>query len=333
MDIVLDQWRPNLFVFASNQHGSNPNELEVIFAACLFLEIAINKVYCQEQTLNLELKLEVHLNNPVDKNASHTLCDVRLYLHVLVLWLVETFCSKIVCHDILAKLSDMLWVCCSFEIARQNGFIKVIINPHHKVAIDRLNLYFKVMKFILGFTLSLFFEFSLFLVRHFLQGTSSLRGCLALGTKLNCLSSLLSDLRWHVAAISALDLGKCLALRSVRLVIETLARLVLHICQKDGILLICHNMLETVRDQSSLRSWRSVSLRSILTIGLLRYNKRRWSTSLSNISLAVSISNRSRLELCVSNDLIRLSHIRLCHRSWLLMFINKIVDTGHHLIF
>ena len=92
MNVIFDKWGPYLFVLTGNQHCTDTDQLQVFFSDDLLLQKPVNQVYSQEQRLNFELELEVHLDDPVDKNGAHPLCDVWLLIHVLNLRLIIRFC-------------------------------------------------------------------------------------------------------------------------------------------------------------------------------------------------------------------------------------------------
>ena len=66
VDVILDQWWPDLLVLAGDEHGRNTNELEVLLANYDFFEIPIDHIDAEKQALSFEIELQMDLNDPVD---------------------------------------------------------------------------------------------------------------------------------------------------------------------------------------------------------------------------------------------------------------------------
>lgn len=50
---------------------------------CRVAQVLINNVHTNEQSLRLQLVLQVHIHQPVQQHRSHMGCDIRLLLEVL----------------------------------------------------------------------------------------------------------------------------------------------------------------------------------------------------------------------------------------------------------
>jgi hypothetical protein len=79
---VTELRRVDLLVLGRDQETGNTDQLQLGTRDLLELEVAINEVDRQVQSLRHELELQVDLNQPVDEDRTHTLVDVRLPLHV-----------------------------------------------------------------------------------------------------------------------------------------------------------------------------------------------------------------------------------------------------------
>ena len=65
VNVVFDQWRPDLFILTSNQHCADSDQLKCLLGDCDLLKVSVNEVDRQEQALNFELELIVHLDYPI----------------------------------------------------------------------------------------------------------------------------------------------------------------------------------------------------------------------------------------------------------------------------
>ena len=83
----------------------------------------------------------MHLNDPVDQDTSHSLGDLRLVVHVLVLRLVHHFGRHKVLHNISCKFSDVLRVWCILSVAFVHSILEMNSAPSLEVVIDRLKLF------------------------------------------------------------------------------------------------------------------------------------------------------------------------------------------------
>lgn len=125
MNVVLYQWRPDLFVLAGNEHCRDAYQLQVVLCDAFLLQVAVDQVDSQEQAFNLEFELEVDLNDPVNKDASHSFADVLLELHVLDSRLVVELCLEILVKYALLVLYHTLRILFVSCITCLNGFGQV----------------------------------------------------------------------------------------------------------------------------------------------------------------------------------------------------------------
>ena len=72
----------NLFILGRQEQSCYRNELEPCAHDLRFFEIAVDYVYCKKQRLWLQLKAQVHLDDPINKDATHLLINVHLHAHV-----------------------------------------------------------------------------------------------------------------------------------------------------------------------------------------------------------------------------------------------------------
>lgn len=79
---VTDLGSVNLFILGGNEHRGAAHELELGARDGAALEEAVDDVDGEVQRLGAELKLEVHLDEPVNEDLTHLGVDVRLLLHV-----------------------------------------------------------------------------------------------------------------------------------------------------------------------------------------------------------------------------------------------------------
>lgn len=91
VDKVLDGRRVDVFVFGSDEHRCDANQLEVLALDLLRRKVPIDDIASHEQRVWIQLEFVVHFDEPVDENSSHLLVDVSLPLHVAVFRLVLLF--------------------------------------------------------------------------------------------------------------------------------------------------------------------------------------------------------------------------------------------------
>mmetsp|Transcript_12990 Transcript_12990/g.29474 ORF Transcript_12990/g.29474 Transcript_12990/m.29474 type:complete len:243 (-) Transcript_12990:1036-1764(-) len=75
-------WR-NLLELGCKEHGHDPNQLQPSSHHRHPCQVAVNQADCQVERLTPQLVLHVHLNEPINKDPSHTTIDVTLMLHVV----------------------------------------------------------------------------------------------------------------------------------------------------------------------------------------------------------------------------------------------------------
>lgn len=151
MNIVFNKGWPYLLILASDEHSGHSNQLEVLLGHHDLFQVPVNHVYGQEQALGLQLELEVHFNDPVDQDASHSLCDLRLVFHVLVLRLVHHFSSHEVFHNISGEFSYVLWILCVILIAFIDGLMQMHLASALEFFIYALQFLVKLFSVILLF--------------------------------------------------------------------------------------------------------------------------------------------------------------------------------------
>lgn len=122
----------------------------------------------------------MHLDDPVNQDASHSLGDLRLVLHVLVLRLVHHFSRHEVLHNISCKLSDILRIGSIFSITFVYRILKMHFAPTLEILIDRLELFVKSLS-LLPFVFFLDLVKILFAFLCILDSGSGAAGILALG--------------------------------------------------------------------------------------------------------------------------------------------------------
>jgi len=81
VDEVLDNRGVNLFILRCDQHGGHSNQLKFLPCNDFFLQIPVNEVDSQVESLWNKLKFEMDFNKPINEYASHLLADVCLTLH------------------------------------------------------------------------------------------------------------------------------------------------------------------------------------------------------------------------------------------------------------
>ena len=107
----------------------------------------------------------MHLDDPVDQDASHSLRDLGLVLHVLVLRLIVHFSSHEVLHNISGEFSNILRVLSIILITLVNSLMQMHLAPCLEFFIDTLQLLVEPFPFILFFYFVQFF-FAFFHVLH-----------------------------------------------------------------------------------------------------------------------------------------------------------------------
>jgi hypothetical protein len=80
----------------------------------------------------------VHLNDPVDQNAAHSLSYLRLVIHVLELRLIVHFSCHKISHDISCELSHILWVFGIIIVTFIDSLLQMNFTPPLEVLIDAL---------------------------------------------------------------------------------------------------------------------------------------------------------------------------------------------------
>lgn len=82
----------------------------------------------------------MHLDYPVDQNASHSLSDLGLVIHVFVLRLIVHFSCHEMFHDVSGELSNILWVSCIFIITLVHCFLQMLFASPLEVFIDAVEV-------------------------------------------------------------------------------------------------------------------------------------------------------------------------------------------------
>lgn len=156
MYIVFDQGWPYLLVFASDQHRRDTHKLEIFLGNLDLFQVAINQVDCQKQTLHLQFELEVDLNDPVDKYATHSFGDMVLVVHILDLRLIILLGVHEVLHNISCKFAYILHVSGVFSVTGLNGFGHVDFAAIFKLISDRFQIIGKSLALLHLFSFQLF---------------------------------------------------------------------------------------------------------------------------------------------------------------------------------
>lgn len=161
--IILNKRRPYFLILTCYQHGRDSNQLQVLLGDLHLFEIPINEIDCEEQTLCFKFELKVNFDDPVDEDASHSLGDAVLVVHVLRLWLIICFRFDEMLHDILRKFTNILWISGMLIVTGLNSILKMFNASLLKLFsnVDKV-----VCKLILLFS---FFQLLLFLFLLFTQ--------------------------------------------------------------------------------------------------------------------------------------------------------------------
>ena len=72
----------DLLVLGRQEQSGHSNKLEPCSHDLCLFQITIDYVDGKKECLWLQLEAQVHLNDPIDKNATHLLIDVDLHAHV-----------------------------------------------------------------------------------------------------------------------------------------------------------------------------------------------------------------------------------------------------------
>lgn len=80
----------------------------------------------------------MHLNDPINKNAPHSLRDLRLVVHVLVLRLIHHFSGHEVLHYVSGEFNNILRVRSILFVTLSNCLLKMHSAPSLKIIIDLL---------------------------------------------------------------------------------------------------------------------------------------------------------------------------------------------------
>mmetsp|Transcript_11863 Transcript_11863/g.21740 ORF Transcript_11863/g.21740 Transcript_11863/m.21740 type:complete len:208 (-) Transcript_11863:161-784(-) len=78
VDEILHFWWINLFILCCQQHSNNTDKLELLPADHFLIQKSVDNFHGQEKGFRQELELEVHINQPVDKDCSHFFINVSL---------------------------------------------------------------------------------------------------------------------------------------------------------------------------------------------------------------------------------------------------------------
>ena len=87
----------------------------------------------------------MHLDDPVNQNASHSLCNIWLILHIFEFWLVLTFCSHEVLENVTGEFGNVLGVLSLMNIAVFDTLYKMALNSLQKVLVDRPHFVIEIM--------------------------------------------------------------------------------------------------------------------------------------------------------------------------------------------
>ena len=103
----------------------------------------------------------MHLNDPVDQDAPHSLCDLRLVFHILVLGLIHHFSCHKVLHYIRSKFGNILRIGSIFLITLIHSLFEIIIAPFLEIFVHTLKFFLEPFPIIFFFDFVHFF-FALF---------------------------------------------------------------------------------------------------------------------------------------------------------------------------
>ena len=113
----------------------------------------------------------MNFDDPVDEDASHSLGDAVLVVHVLRLWLIICFRFDEMLHDILRKFTNILWISGMLVVTGLNSILKMLHASLFKLfsnfdkALCKLVLLFSFFQLLLFlfllFTQKCFFGFGL----------------------------------------------------------------------------------------------------------------------------------------------------------------------------
>ena len=81
-DEVFELGNVNLLILGRQEQSCYRNELEPGAHDLRLFEIAIDYVYSKKQRFWLQLKAQVHLDDPINEDAPHLLINVHLHAHV-----------------------------------------------------------------------------------------------------------------------------------------------------------------------------------------------------------------------------------------------------------
>ena len=73
----------SFLVFGSNPQGRNAHQLQFVPVNHIGAEVRVDDVDRDEKGLRVQVVFEMHINQPVEQNHSHVLCDVGLVLEVV----------------------------------------------------------------------------------------------------------------------------------------------------------------------------------------------------------------------------------------------------------
>ena len=73
----------SFFVFGCNPKGCNSDQLKLITVYDIGAEVCVDDVDGDEKCLWVEFVFQMDIDEPIEKDHSHVLCDIRLALEIV----------------------------------------------------------------------------------------------------------------------------------------------------------------------------------------------------------------------------------------------------------
>ena len=87
----------------------------------------------------------MYFNYPVNQNAPHSFCNVRLILHIFEFCLIVCFGFHVVLENISSELGNMLWIICLIYITIFYGLHEMILNSLQEILVYLLHLFTEIL--------------------------------------------------------------------------------------------------------------------------------------------------------------------------------------------
>lgn len=83
----------------------------------------------------------MYLNNPINQDTPHPLCNLWLVVHILMRWLIKHFSMHEVPQDVGSELNHILRIAFLFLVTFIHGLLHMHLHSPLELVMNRLHLF------------------------------------------------------------------------------------------------------------------------------------------------------------------------------------------------